>query len=47
MAKGAVTGVNTAAIATGVLLILLRYKVNPVLLMVAGAVIGFLSLTPQ
>ena len=47
MAKGAITGVNTAAIATGVLLILLRYKVNPALLVVAGAVIGLFSLTPK
>ena len=31
MARGAITGVETAAIAVGVLLILLQYKVNPAL----------------
>ena len=43
MAKGAITGFETAAIAVGVLLILLQYKINPALLVVAGAVIGLLS----
>ncbi len=47
MAKGAIFGVETAAIAVGVLLILLRYKVNPALLVVAGAVLGVLSFTPK
>ena len=37
MAKGAVTGLDTAMIAVGVLLILLRYKINPALLVVGGA----------
>ena len=32
MAKGAISGAETAAIAVGVLLILLQYKINPALL---------------
>ncbi len=43
MAKGAIFGTETAAIAVGVLLILLKYKVNPALLVLGGAVIGLLS----
>ncbi len=43
-ARGAVTGVDTAAIAVGTLLILLKYKINPALLVLAGAIIGVLSL---
>jgi len=43
MAKGAIFGVETAAIATGVLLILLQYKVNPSLLVVGGALVGLVS----
>ena len=43
LAKGAIFGVETAAIATGVLLILLQYKVNPSLLVVGGALVGLLS----
>jgi chromate transporter len=43
MAKGAIFGVETAAIAAGVLLILLQYKMNPALLVAASAVIGYLS----
>lgn len=43
IAKGAIFGLETAAIATGVLLILLRYKVNPALLVLSGAVVGLLS----
>jgi chromate transporter len=43
MARGAIFGLETAAIAVGVLLILLRYKINPALLVVAGAVVGVLS----
>jgi chromate transporter len=46
MAKGAITGLDTAAIAIGVLLILLRYKVNPTLLVLGSAVIGILSFMP-
>jgi chromate transporter len=47
MAKGAISGVETAAIAVGVLLILLRYKVNPALLVVGGAVLGVFSFMPK
>jgi chromate transporter len=47
MAKGAITGVETAAIAVGVLLILLHYKINPALLVLGGAVIGVLSFMPK
>jgi chromate transporter len=43
MAKGAIFGTETAAIAVGVLLILLHYKVNPALLVAASAVVGFMS----
>ncbi|HET6184776.1 MAG TPA: chromate transporter [Acetobacteraceae bacterium] len=43
MAKGAVTGVETAAIAAGVLLVLLTFRINPALLVVGGAVVGVLS----
>jgi len=47
MAKGAISGVETAAIAVGVLLILLQYKINPALLVLAGAAIGVLSFMPK
>lgn len=47
MAKGAITGLETGAIAVGTLLILLQYKINPALLVVAGAVIGILSFMPS
>lgn len=47
MAKGAVTGTETAAIAVAVLLILLRYKINPALLVIGGAVIGVFSFMPK
>jgi chromate transporter len=47
MAKGAIFGVETAAIAVGVLLILLKYKVNPALLVLGGALIGVFSLQPK
>jgi chromate transporter len=43
MAKGAIFGLDTAAIAVGVLLILLRYKVNPALLVLGGAAVGLLA----
>ena len=43
MAKGAVTGLDTAAIAVAVLLILLRYKINPALLVAGGAIAGLFS----
>jgi chromate transporter len=44
MAKGAVTGWITATIAVVVLVILLRSRVNPALLVGAGAVVGLLAL---
>jgi chromate transporter len=47
MARGAILGVETAAIAVGVLLILLQYKVNPALLVLGGAVVGVLSFMPK
>jgi chromate transporter len=43
LAQEAITGVETAAIAAGVLLVLLQYKVNPALLVIGGAVVGLLS----
>lgn len=43
MAKGAIFGLETAAIAVGVLLILLQTKINPALLVLGAAVIGMLS----
>ena len=47
MAKGAIFGLETAALAVGTLLILLRYNVNPALLVLGGAALGFLSLAPK
>jgi chromate transporter len=47
MAKGAITGLETGAIAVGVLLMLLQYKINPAILVLAGAVIGFFSFVPK
>jgi chromate transporter len=47
MAKGAITGVETAAIAVAVLLILLQYKINPALLVLGGAVLGVVSFMPK
>ena len=47
MAKGAISGVETAAIAVGVLLILQQYKVNPALLVVGSAVLGVFSFMPK
>jgi chromate transporter len=43
IAKGAIFGLETAAIAVGVLLLLLRTEINPALLVVGGALIGALS----
>jgi chromate transporter len=43
LAKGAIFGLETAAIAIGVLLILLQTKINPALLVLGGAVAGWLS----
>jgi chromate transporter len=42
LARGAVTGLDTATIAVVTLLILLQYKVNPALLVLGAAVIGAL-----
>jgi chromate transporter len=47
MAKGAITGLETGALAVGTLLVLLQYKINPALLVVAGAIIGLLSFQPK
>jgi chromate transporter len=44
MAKGAIFGRETAAIAAAVLLILLRFRINPALLIAASAAIGAFSL---
>lgn len=46
LAKGAIFGLETAAIAVAVLLILLLYKINPALLVLAGAIVGALSFAP-
>jgi chromate transporter len=47
MARGAISGVETAAIAVGVLLILQQYRVNPALLVVGSAVLGVFSFMPK
>jgi chromate transporter len=47
MAKGSVTGLETGAIAVCVLLILLQYKINPAILVGAGAVVGIFSLSAK
>jgi len=47
MAKGAITGTETAAMAVAVLLVLLRYKINPALVVMAGALLGMLTLNPR
>ena len=47
MAKGALTGFETGAIAVGVLLILLQYKINPALLVLCAAVVGTLTFMPK
>ena len=44
MAKGAIFGRETAAIAAAVLLVLLQFKINPALLIAASAAIGALTL---
>ena len=43
LAKGAIFGLETAAIAGGVLLILLQTRINPALLVLGAAVVGMLS----
>jgi len=47
MARGVITGLETATIAVGVLLILLQYKVNPALLVLGGGILGIFSLMPK
>jgi chromate transporter len=47
MARGAITGLDTATIAVGTLLILLQYKINPALLVLGGAIVGILSFIPK
>jgi len=47
MAKGAITGLETATIAVGVLLVLVRYEINPALLVVVGAVVGIFWFMPR
>jgi len=47
MARGAIFGVETAAVAVATLLILLQYKVNPALLVLGGAVVGLFSFMPK
>jgi len=47
MARGAITGLETATIAFCVLLILLRFKINPALLILASAIVGVLSFGPR
>jgi chromate transporter len=44
MAKGAIFGAETAAIAAVVVLVLLHYRINPALLVIAGALVGLISL---
>lgn len=43
MAKGAIFGVETAAIAAAVLLILLQARINPALLVIGAAALGLAS----
>ena len=45
IAKGTITGVETASITVGVLLILLQFRINPALLVVGGGIIGLLTYT--
>jgi chromate transporter len=47
LAKGAVTGLDTATIAVATLLILFEYKINPALLVLAAAVIRAVSFMPK
>lgn len=42
MARGAITGFDTAAIAFCVLMILMRFKINPALLILGSAILGAL-----
>jgi chromate transporter len=47
IAKGALTGVTTATIAVAVLLILLRFKINPALLILGGGIVGAIAFGPR
>ena len=47
MARGAVTGWTTGGVALAVLLILLWRKVNPALLVLAGAIVGGIVFMPK
>ena len=47
MAKGAITGLETGGLAVAVLLILLQYKINPALLVLASAGVGLLTFLPK
>jgi chromate transporter len=47
MAKGAITGLETGTVAVVTLMILLRYKINPALLVAGGAVVGLLFFLPR
>jgi chromate transporter len=47
MARGAIFGLETAAIAVGVFMILLQYKINPALLILGAAIVGAFSFAPK
>jgi chromate transporter len=47
MARGAVTGFDTATITVAVLLILLRFNVNPALLVLGSGIIGAFIFVPK
>ncbi len=47
MARGAITGLETGTVAVVTLMILLRYKINPALLVAGGAVVGLLFFLPK
>ena len=43
LAKGSIFGLDTAAIAVGVLLLLMQTKINPALLVLGAAMVGLLA----
>jgi len=47
MAKGVVTGAETAGIAVAVLMILVQHKINPALLILGAAILGAFTFGPQ
>jgi len=47
LARGAIFGLETAAVMVATLLILLQYEINPALLILAAAIIGAFSFTPR